>query len=75
MKEPHIGEDMFGRPFIMDGSKPKHVDVGHILTIAGVIITAAASFITSEQQKQSNHEIAKEVADILRAEMRNGGEF
>lgn len=52
----------------------KNVDIGRLLTIAGCIVTAVASFVTSEQQKQANHEIAKEVAEILREEMRKGGE-
>ena len=47
-------------------------DIGTLLTIAGAIVTVAASLITSEQQKQTNHEIAREVAEILRDEMKKG---
>jgi len=53
----------------------KNVDIGRLLTIAGCIVTAVASFVTSEQQKQANHEIAKEVAEILREEMRKEAEL
>lgn len=48
------------------------INFGQLLTVAGALVTLAASIITSEQQKQANHEIAKEVADILRAEMKKG---
>ena len=48
------------------------IDFGRLLTIAGAIVTVAASLITSEQQKQSNHEIAQEVAELLPAEAGKG---
>lgn len=48
------------------------VDVGRLLTIAGCVVTMVASLVSSEQQKQANHEIAKEVADILHEEMKKG---
>lgn len=48
------------------------VDIGRLLTIAGCVVTVVASLITGEQQKQANHEIAKEVAEILREEMKKG---
>lgn len=53
----------------------KNIDMGKVLTIAGAVVTLAASLITSEQQKRSNHEIAMEVAQILRDEMQKGGEL
>lgn len=61
-----------------NGEKGKHMELkdrinfGQLLTVAGALVTLAASIITSEQQKQANHEIAKEVADILRADMKKG---
>lgn len=65
-----ILEDPYHRLVIKHDKFTKKIDIGQLLTIAGLIISAAASFIASEQQKQTNHEIAQEVADILRAEMR-----
>lgn len=65
-----ILEDLDHRLFIKHDKFAEKIDIGQLLTIAGLIISAAASFIASEQQKQTNHEIAQEVADILRAEMR-----
>ena len=46
-----------------------NLDVGRILTIAGGIIALVGSIVESEQQKQANHDIAQEVAEILRAEI------
>lgn len=54
----------------MDKDLINGIDIGRLLTIAGAVITIAASLIESEQQKQANHAIAQEVADILRAEMK-----
>ena len=65
-----IIEDFDHRLVIKHDKFTKKIDIGQLLTVAGLIISAAASFIASEQQKQTNHEIAQEVADILRAEMR-----
>lgn len=48
----------------------KNLDLGRILTIAGCIATLVGSLVAQEQQKRANHEIAVEVAEILRAEMR-----
>ena len=48
------------------------IDIGRLLMVAGMVVSAAAALITSEQQKQTNHEIAKEVAEILREEMKKG---
>lgn len=70
----HITEGFDSRLMVKRDSLFEHVDMGHILTLAGCVVTMVASFITSEQQKQTNHEIAKEVAEILREEMRKGGE-
>ena len=50
----------------------KKVDLGRALTIAGLLITVAASLVEGEQQKQANHEIALEVAAMLRKEMKEG---
>lgn len=41
-------------------------DVGRLLTIAGCIATVLGSLIEAEQQKQANHEIAREVAELLK---------
>lgn len=48
------------------------LNVGTILTIAGGLVAFAGSIITSRQQTQANHEIAQEVASILRSEMGKG---
>lgn len=48
------------------------LDVGQLLTIAGCVATLIGSIVANEQQKQANHEIAREVADILRNEMKKG---
>lgn len=48
------------------------LDAAQIMTIAMCVITAASSFIASEQQKQANHDIAVEVANIIRDELREG---
>lgn len=45
-------------------------NISQLLSIAGLVISVAASFIAEQQQKQTNHEIAQEVADILRSEMK-----
>lgn len=42
------------------------IDLGKFLTIAGCIVTVAGSLIESEQRKQDNLEIAREVAELLR---------
>ena len=56
----------------MEFSFIKKIDAGRLLAIAGLAVSVAASFVASEQQKQTNHEIAQEVANILRAEMKKG---
>lgn len=48
------------------------IDVGKFLTIAGCIVTVAGSLISAEQQKQANHEIAQEIAELLRNDMKRG---
>lgn len=49
------------------------IDIGQFLTIAGCIVTVAGSLISAEQQKQANHEIAREVAKLVREDMKRRG--
>lgn len=47
----------------------KRVDLAGILSIAGVALSLLAGFIETQQRKQDNHEIALEVARLLKEGM------
>lgn len=46
----------------------KNVDMGRVLMVAGCIVTMLSSIVASEQQKQQNREIAREVVALMREE-------
>lgn len=46
----------------------KKIDLATLLPVAGMVLTALGYLLESQQRKQDNHEIALEVARILKGE-------
>ena len=70
---PHQVVDLWGALRSICRRKEKDMnkrgDLAGILSIAGVALSLLAGFVETQQRKQDNHEIALEVARLLKEGM------